>query len=248
MAKKIVFGSGSLFGVNSAANSTPVQFGTLQSVSIDFAFSTKELFGQQNFPITVARGTCKITGKASNANFQARAFNDLFFAGTLATGRTVTAIDEAGTVPTTPFQVTVTNGATFVGDLGVTEALTGTLMERVASSPTTGQYSVSGLGVYTFAAADTAKAVRISYQYTVAAAPGKKLLIAQQLIGVAPKFKVVLSTRYDGQQIDLQLNACVASKLSFATKQEDFAMPDFEFAAFADDGGNVGEWSFPDQA
>lgn len=244
MAKKIVFGSGTLYGVSSVANSTPVKFGALQGVSFDMAFSMKELYGQHNFAITVARGTGKITCKASTATFQARAFNDLFFNNTLATGKTVTQIDEAGTIPTTPFTITAANVTGF-SDLGVIDKSTGNLMEKVASAPATGQYMVSGVGVYTFAAADTGKNVLLNYQYTVAGS-GKKIIIAQNLIGVAPKFKTVFSTKYDGQQVDLQLNACVASKLSFASKQEDFAMPDFEFSCFADDSGTVGEWNFPD--
>ena len=243
MAKKIVFGSGTLYGVSSVANASPVKFGALQGVSIDMSFTTKELYGQHNFPITVARGTGKIGGKASTATFQARAFNDLFFNNTLVSGKTVTMIDEAGTVATNT--VTAANGATFVQDLGVIDRTTGNLMERVAATPAAGQYMVSAAGVYTFSAGDNGKNVLLNYQYNVAA-NGKKIIIAQNLIGVAPKFKVVLSTKYDGQQLDLQLNACVASKLSFATKQEDFAMPDFEFSAFADDAGIVGEWNFPD--
>jgi len=246
MAKKIVFGSGTLWGQSSAANSTPTKFGALQGVSIDIGFGTKELYGQQNFPITVARGTGKITCKASNATFQARAFNDLFFNGTLSTGKVVTALDEAGTVPTTPYTITVSNAATFKSDLGVIDKTTGNIMQRVASAPATGQYSVNeATGVYTFAAADTTKPVLISYQYTVAA-NGSTIIIAQSLLGAATTFRTVLSTSYAGQQIDLQLNACVASKLSFATKTEDFSMPDFEFSCFADASGEVGRWWFPD--
>lgn len=246
MPKKIVFGSGSLWGVNSVANSTPAKFGALQGVGIDIGFGTKELFGQHNFPITVARGTGKITCKASSATFQARAFNDLFFNGTLAGGKLATALDEAGQVPAaTTYTITVTNAANFASDLGVIDKATGSLMQKVASAPIAGQYSVSSSGVYTFASADASKHVLISYQHNVTGS-GNTIIIAQQLIGTAPKFKCVLSTKYDGQQIDLQLNACVATKLSFATKQEDFAMPDFEFSAFADDSGEVGRWVFPD--
>jgi hypothetical protein len=246
MAKKIVFGSGTLWGVPSTTNSTPAKLAALQSVSLDIAFSTKELFGQHNFPLTVARGTGKIGLKASSAAFQARAFNDLFFNGALNSGKLAVALDEAGTIPAAagPYTVLVSNSADFVSDLGVIDKMTGSLMKRVAAAPATGEYSVAA-GTYTFAAADTGKAVLISYQYTVAAS-GQTLIIAQQLIGAAPKFKAVLSTKYDGQQIDLQLNACVATKLSFATKQEDFAIPDFEFSAFADDSGEVGRWVFPD--
>lgn len=247
MAKKIVFGSGSFWGVNTTANSTPAKFAALQGISVDLGFSTKELFGQHNFPITVARGAGKITCKASTATFQARAFNDLFFNSTLQSGnKVVVALDEAGTVPSPsgPYTITVANSVTWASDLGVIDRATGSLMQKVASAPATGQYSVAA-GVYTFAAADAAKAVLISYQYNVVSG-GSTIIIAQQLIGSAPKFKTVLSTRYDGQQIDLQLNACVATKLSFATKQEDFAMPDFEFSCFADDSGEVGRWIFPD--
>lgn len=248
MAKKIIFGSGTLWGVPVGTDAQPSKFAALQSVSMDIAFSVKELFGQHNFPITVARGTGKITCKATNATFQARALNDLFFNNTLSTGKLMTALDEAGTIPTPsgPYTVTVANSAQFASDLGVIDRLTGSLMKRVASAatPATGEYKVAA-GVYTFAAADAGKAVLISYQYNVAA-NGNTIVIAQNLIGSAPKFKTVLSTKYDGQQIDLQLNACVATKLSFATKQEDFALPDFEFSCFADDAGEVGRWVFPD--
>lgn len=249
MAKKIVFGSGSLWGVQTGvANPTPAKFAALQGCAIDIGFSTKELFGQHNFPITVARGAGKISVKASSASFQARAFNDLFFNGQLNTGKLMTALDEAASIPAAagPYTITVANGATYAGDLGVIDKATGSLMKRVAAAPATGEYSVNTTtGVYTFASADAQKPVLISYQYNVAAS-GNTIIISQQLLGSAPKFKAVLSTKYDGQQLDLQLNACVATKLSFATKQEDFAMPDFEFSAFADDSGEVGRWVFPD--
>lgn len=248
MAKKIIFGSGSMFGTNVAAGSTPAKFAALQGVSVDLGFNVKELYGQQNFPITVARGTGKITCKATNATFQARAFNELFFNNTLQSGnKVITALDEAGQIPAaTTFTISVSNSATYKTDLGVVDKATGSLMQKVASAPATGQYSVNETtGVYTFAAADASKPVLISYQYNTVTG-GSTIIIAQNLLGAAPKFKTVLSCKYDGQQIDLQLNACVATKLSFATKQEDFAMPDFEFSAFADDSGEVGRWIFPD--
>lgn len=248
MSKKIMFGSGSLFGINSVANSTPAQFAALQSVGVDISFSTKELFGQHNFPITVARGTGKITCKAQNATFQARAFNDLFFSDTLQSGnRVLVVLDEAGAIPaTTTYTVTVANAATFSSDLGVIDGTTGMLMAKVATGPAAGQYSVdAATGIYTFAAADASKPVKISYQYNIVSG-GSTIIINQQLIGVAPKFKAIISTKYDGQQIDLQLNACVATKLAFTTAQEDFAKPDFEFSCFADDTGEVGRWIFPD--
>ncbi len=52
----VAFGSGVLIATPSGANATPVQFGTLQDVSIDISFSSKQLFGQYQFPIALARG------------------------------------------------------------------------------------------------------------------------------------------------------------------------------------------------
>ena len=58
------FGSGSLFatpiGGNQGANPTPIQFGTLQDVSLDVSFAMKELYGQNQFAEQVARGKGKI--------------------------------------------------------------------------------------------------------------------------------------------------------------------------------------------
>jgi hypothetical protein len=73
------------------------------------------------------------------------------------------AVSEAHTVPATPFQVTVTQAATFSCDQQVSYVSSGLPLVRVASGPTVGQYSVSAAGVYTFAAADTSKALTFAY-------------------------------------------------------------------------------------
>jgi hypothetical protein len=109
-----------------------------------------------------------------------------------------------------------------------------------------GQYAVNeSTGVYTFAAADEAAAVLISYTYSVAN-QGQTIELAQSLMGVAPNFRIQLKTIYNGKDGFIMLNACVASKLSFATKIEDFTMSDLEFSAFADASGNIGTFSFAD--
>lgn len=243
---QLFFHTGNLFAKGSAANATPQSFGTLQNVSLDISWTTKELFGQYNFPVAVGQGNCKITGKAASANIQAKLFNDIFFNGTLSTGETAVAVRETGTVPaSTPWQITVTNGATFVEDLEVLDATTGLPLIKVASAPTTGQYSVATGGVFTFASADAGKSVLISYSYTVAAS-GQKLSLSQQLVGQAPTFTLVLAGGYtaSGSTLPgLKLYSCTASKLSFATKMNDFAIPNFEFMAFANNAGQVLDWS-----
>jgi hypothetical protein len=242
------FHTGTLFAKSSAANATPQAFGTLQNCSLDLAFTTKELFGQNNFPVAVGQGNCKITGKAASANIQARLFNDIFFNGTLSAGETAVAVREQGTVGSSPYTVTVANSATYVEDLEVLDASTGAPLIKVASTPATGEYSVAA-GVFTFAAADTGKNVLISYSYTVAAS-GQKLSLTQQLVGAAPTFSLVLGGGYgSGQKVPgIKLYACTASKLSFATKMNDFAIPSFEFMAFANAAGQVLDWSTNDTA
>jgi hypothetical protein len=125
-----------------------------------------------------------------------------------------------------------------VSDLGVWDVTLGKPMSRVASSPASGQYSVAA-GVYTFASADAGKSVLIYYDYTVAAS-GNTITINNQLLGVQPFFKIVLSTSYNNKQLTMTLNRCVSSKMAFGTKQEDFLVPDFDFNAFADDADVVG--------
>jgi len=233
------FGSGTLIGVNTTANSTPVNFGGLQDVTLDFSFNLKELHGQYQFPLAVGRGTGKITGQAKFAQVNGLILNSLFFGLSSTVGQLQTAFHEAGTVPGTPYQITVANAATFVTDYGVINSLTGIPLTKVASAPTTGQYSVSNVGVYTFAAADTTLAMLISYTYTTSAS-GNKTIISNQLLGTAPTFKIALYETYNSKALTIELNQCIAAKLNFATKLEDFTIPGFDFSAFADASGNLG--------
>ncbi len=237
------FGSGTLWGFpvsgNTAPNPTPMKFGTLQDVSLDISGDVKQLYGQKQFPEAVARGKCKITGKSKFAAINGKMFNDLFFGQTMGAGMIKTALDESATIPTTPFNITVSNAAQFKQDWGVRYVATGIPLTRVAASPAQGQYSVNtATGVYTFAAADTGAAVLISYTFT-AAASGTQLNIFNQLMGFAPTIQVLLETIYNTNQFSVLLYSVVASKLSFATKQEDFIIPEFDFEAFANSSGQV---------
>jgi len=237
------FGAGTLWGFpvggNTAANPTPMKFGTLQDVSLDISGDVKQLYGQKQFPEAVARGKCKITGKSKFAAINGKMLNDLFFGQTMGTGMITTALDEAASIPATPFQITVSHAANFKQDWGIRFVTTGLPLTRVVSGPTAGQYSVNtATGVYTFAAADTGAAVLISYTWTNAAA-GTQLNITNQLMGFAPTIQVLLENVYNGNQFNVLLYSVVASKLTFATKQEDFIIPEFDFEAFANAAGQV---------
>lgn len=235
------FGSGTLWGYpvagNLAANPTPIKFGTLQDVNLEISGALKELYGQNQFAEAVARGKCKITGKAKFAQILGKHVNDLFFGQTMNSGQKLTALDEAQSVPAvSPYTVTVTNSGQFIDDWGVRYSATGLPLTKVTSAPVQGQYSVNS-GVYTFAAADAGVAVLISYRYSSAA--GVQLNIRQQLMGFAPTFQILLNEQYAGKQANLLLYSCVAEKLSWATKNEDFLVPEFDFEAFSNAGGQV---------
>ena len=241
--KQFAFGTGTLIGTSAAAGSTPLGFGALQNASVDFSFTTKPLFGQYNFALSVARGQGKIAIKAASAEISGLRYNQLFFDAALAAGMQAFSVGEVHSVPAaTPYTVTVTNSATFLDDQGVVYGATGLPLQLVASNPAQGQYSVSA-GVYTFAAADASAPIYITYRYTVAAS-GQTLTITNQLLGVAPTFALVFSMTYQGAQFNFKLNNCVSNKLTIATKLEDFMMPDFEAEAFADASGNIGTMSF----
>jgi endoglucanase Acf2 len=149
------------------------------------------------------------------------------------------AVDEAGTIPGTPYQVTVTHSGTFVTDYGVIDTLTGTQLTKVASSPATGQYSVAA-GVYTFAAADTTKTVKISYSYTDSTA-GATITLANQLMGFAPEFRAFLFSAFRTKRLGIELYSCTMGQMTIPTKQEDFWMSDLTFDAGVDATDTLGK-------
>jgi hypothetical protein len=118
-------------------------------------------------------------------------------------------------------------------------------MTRVASAPTTGQYTVTA-GAYLFAAADTGKTVFISYQYTATSTTAQKGTVKNVLMGQAPTFKGDLYLPYGGKSLILTIPQCIASKFSIATKQDDFVVPEFDFSGFADAAGNALYWAVSD--
>ena len=238
------FGSGVLLGTRTdIANATPVNFGLVQEVQLDLQFTAKELYGQYQFPVAIARGQGKASGKAKMAQVSGLAFNNLFFGGTLSSGQLATSYAEAGTVPaSTPYTVSVVNAGAWQDDYGAVYAATGLPLTKVASSPAAGQYSVAA-GVYTFNSSDAGKAALISYTYTVSGS-GQEMTLANPLLGATPTFQAQLYTSFQGKPCNVKLFNCVSSKLSFATKLEDFTIPELDFSIFANAAGNVLQWSF----
>lgn len=248
---QLAFGTGILFGVQTqdatgaaVANPTPIQFGNLQDVSGDISFEEKLLYGAYQMPIAVGRGKGKMQFKAKMANISGQIMGDLLFGTGTAAGIKDVVPNFATAVPSaTPWQVTIAppNSGTYVNDLGVLNASTGLPLKRVASAPATGQYSVNiATGVYTFATADANAAILISYEYTATSTSAKVVSITNQLMGYAPTFKASLDMSFGGKNLTLVLNQCISSKFSLPFKNDDFAVPEFDFAAFADATGAIG--------
>jgi len=239
------FGAGVLWGVPTIditgaviANPTPVPFGALQDISLDFSWTMKELYGQYQMPLAVGRGAAKVTGKAKAARISASLFN-LTFGETPAAGQLVAALDEKQTVVMDA--ATVSKNATFVQDLGVSYALTGDPLTCGATPTGKGVYSVAN-GVYSFNALDNGIDMKISYSYTIAAT-GQKFTINNQLLGACPFFKLVMNESYQGKVLLVELNRVISGKLSLATKLEDFMIPEFDFGIMVDDSNVVGSIS-----
>jgi hypothetical protein len=238
-----VFGAGFLFGIPSGANPTPVMFGAVQDTSVDFSFDLKQLYGQNQFALEQARGKGKIEIKASIGRFDPNLFNQIYFGQTTSTGEVLNSISEASVIPATPFTVTAANGATFKTDLGVYSTTLGKFLIRVASGPSTGQYSVNTTtGVYTFASADTGGAVKLNYTYS-SSSTGTTITGVNPQMGSSPIFALQLVNSLKGKSIALNFGAVQSSKLALPMKLDDFALPSLDMSAQDDGTGNVFSWT-----
>ena len=250
---QLAFGAGALWGNRTdiaGSGIGPDQFGILQDVQIELEWTTRELWGQHQFPVDIARGQGKITGKAKFARIFGAIYGDLFFGQTPAAGQLTVSENEAAVVPAgSPYTVTVANAANFADDLGVYYAAganAGNRFTRVTTPSAAGQYAVNlATGIYTFAAADAGASLMISYLFN--STSGKKLALTNKLMGFTPTFKATFYTSKTTLGVPaglaLVLNACTASKLSFPTKTDDYEVQEFDFSAFADATGAIGTLS-----
>lgn len=227
------FGLGSVTLTPGGANPTPVQVAVLSDVAVDIGYDMKELRGQYQVPVDAARGPAKITGKAKNAAI----FSSLLFAalgGAVApvAGSKIGITGEAGVIPGTPFQITVAQSATWYEDLGVVDLTAGKQLTRVAAAPATGQYSVAA-GVYTFAAADTAHNVAISYSYT-AAAVGKTITLNNQPMGASTPYILSVYNTYGTKSFGWRFPAVHIPKLNVGMKAEAYTEQDLDFLVVQD--------------
>jgi len=246
-----VFGAGAVWGTPltdaygaSIANPTPILCGVMQDISVDISFDEKLLYGRKNFAVARGRGKGKVDWKSKFAQVSGRAIAQLFFGQAVSAGLFADYLDETGTaIPaSTPYTITPTipGTGTWINDLGV-RSITGVPFVCVAASPAAGQYTVAN-GVYTFAAADQGATVFISFQYTATSTVAQKSTIMNVNMDQPPVFRLDLFHSYAQKGLSLSLFSCASSKLSLASKQDDFMIPELDGSAICDSLGRLGTW------
>jgi len=240
------FGVGNLalLPPSTAADTSPIVIGTLQDVQIDYSSTKKMLYGNRQFPVAAADAEAKLTGKAKSGQIRGSVLGAALVGSTTAAGETVEVTDPVIAIPTTPFQIVVAGGATFVEDVGVANAATGVSFKQVPSSPIAGQYSVTvASGTYLFAAADNVSgiSVKITYLKTVPAV-GKTISLGNPLMGLSTTYILDLfndTGPNSGKVYGARLSAIVIPKLAMVFKNNDFSMTDIDFEGLDDGSGSA---------
>ena len=218
----VPFSAGFLALKPQGTNQLPVMLGYLSDVKVKLSQKKIPLLGGTVFPEDFAAGPGEGTGSCKFKSWGAGTYAAIIAGSSIATGSKIGVFEESATIPATPFQATVANGANFYEDLGVYNATTGLYMLPVASGPTTGQYAVNTTtGVYTFASADSAQVVRISYSYT-AAAVGKTTSYTNALQGQATKFILTAFNNYGTKRKGFRFGSVVFDDLDVGMSLSQF--------------------------
>lgn len=237
---------------------SPINVGFAQEFSIEAAGTTKQLYGQKQWPLAVARGTIKGTGKFKAATLSGLAWSALFYGVSASTTNQIAwNVGSTFTLSTSSTAaVQVGSSLTFDADLGITYVATGLPFQRVSTgSEASGKYSVTAAspGLYNFSAADTTSgptggnAIKITYTNTTSV--GQSLLTTNQLIGSTPTFQVDYYTNFNqptAKPFVVRIYSCVAAKHMLAFKLEDFMIPEFDFDLFANASDQVFNMVFPE--
>lgn len=234
-----------------------INVGYAQELTLDFAGNTKQLYGQNQYPLVAARSTVKSTGKWKSAVCSAVAWNAAFYGGTFSTANSLNW--NVGSTFTMTSTMSSTGGGlspstAFDADLGVTFSTIGTPLLRASSTAlgSSGAYAVSSVtpGLYYFNTTDAAAGYAIKITYTnLQSTTGQNLVVTNQPIGFTPTFQLDYYTTLSqptARPMAIRLYACVASKHTLAFKLEDFMMPEFDFDIFADSQSRVVGYSFPE--
>ena len=221
----------------------PIALGAIQDLNFSITADVKSVKGSESkMPLAQAQTAQELSGSFKYKDFSGESFSYLMFGQVMDDGQYATVLDTAGHVINNTHSVTVTppDSGSFEKDLGVFFNATLVQLERVETSPATGQYSLDeDTATYTFATADESKKVNINYCYK-ASTQGKSLTIQNSPMGPTAYFRLdaVLNTA-DGEQIVVSILKCVASKYDIAAKMDDFTENSVDFKACQDEFGRT---------
>lgn len=255
------FGIGAAYIIPSAGNqpspSYPQRLLTIAEADVTIDRKLEELKGQNQMPDDVAPSDVTVKFKLSAGRLGLDLINTML-GETIAAGYNLPNVDEGPTaIPTTPWQITVANSATFLaaaggqpdGDLGVLNAATLQPMQRVATGPIAGQYSVTA-GVYTFAAADNVSGIKVLISYlSTPASGGRTLSSLNHIQGYGPVNTIVIVAPYTSAGAVfplgvLRLRATRISKMGLPMKRNGYLITPLEGDAFPDASGTCWDlWS-----
>jgi hypothetical protein len=233
---QLTFGTGRLVLTPSGANVTPIQVGVLQKVTLDISQDTIELYGDKQFAVDVALGKAKITGKITTGTIYSKLFQAALTGTALTAGHQFGVIDQTTGVISGAAYDTGFVKANFIEDLGVYDE-NGAPMTVVASAPAAGQYLVSTSGsnaVYTFNAGATGKTYSVSYvKYD--STTGITAQVNNAIMGANPAYYQLGLWNPGSRSKDngLRLPRVVIPKLSIPYQNDNFAISDLDFTAFA---------------
>lgn len=247
---QVSFGAGTIIGKRTDVSGTqPAFLGIAQEWSIDWDQELVTLVGQNKVAIDVAPGELKITGKVKAARIMSTNFNNLFFGQTLtaASGFDMATSENHSAIGGTTFAVT--NGSTFLEDLGLFYHASGVALIPTTATPSVGYYipGVAAAGIVTINAGDESVAGGLDAYYTFSLTTLFETDISNQPMGTGAVFELVASVPYAVQGVakkfNIKLNACRATKLPWAFKNKAYMVPEMDFTAFADAAGNIGKYA-----
>lgn len=242
-----VFGAGRFYGTLTATSPVPTPNPgiVVQDISIDFKRDIKRLYGVNQLPVDVASGPLSVTGKVTMGGIAARLFNDLLIGGNMSTGQVPNIANETITITTgSTATAAAANGAGWMADLGVYGSTDGVPLAKVStgSAVTADQYSVSTLGVFQFSSLAARTGLKASYLYSTSG--GQQVAMVNQPMGKTGGFAAVATFLWSTEKATIQLNNCISSDFSMASKLDDYMKPSFGFEAGADTLDSLGTLSY----
>ena len=254
--EKIIYGPGRVF-ITPAGSTQRNKYGDVNEFNMDIKVDQKDIYGENGFALAVFDGRKQIDLSVKHYTLRLDALASDLNQSAPGASTTNFIVDEKVTVPTTPYQYTLAQGATYVAgsiDLvmlvttgGVTYPVTYAIVS--AGSEVAGKSaSITSAGVITFNAGDTGIIGKATYQYGFTL--GSSMSLVNQYQNSTPSYQMVYVKR-DKSPIDssvgtmiVTLNAVRFGGLKFAGKEGSETLWERTLKAFADPTGAIGSIQF----